>query len=197
MSEVRILSPRFELNTQPLLARMIPDNRDAMEGERTREPALGWRPSNWHESRKRPVHCVIPSADRATVVYITICTKDREQWLADPEVHAQLITVWSEAKAWLVGRYVIMPDHIHLFAGWAGGEIMLETWVRYWKRLFSLKHGKSSHKWQSGHWDTTMRTMKQCEEKWEYVLNNPVRHKLVEKAEDWPYAGIVHDFVWP
>jgi len=38
-------------------------------------------------------------------------------------VHDLLCSVWREATAWLVGRYVIMPDHVHLFA--APGDIEL------------------------------------------------------------------------
>ena len=175
---------------------MTPNDRESLEGERTREHALRPRPDNWHEPRKRPVHCVIPSPDRATVVYLTVCTKDRLPWLASDDVHATIREVWSESTAWLVGRYVIMPDHLHLFAGWVGGQITLDTWIRYWKRLFSMRHGNPQHRWQSGYWDTTMRTIDQCEEKWQYILNNPVRHKLVTVASQWPYAGVVHDFVW-
>jgi putative transposase len=43
---------------------------------------------------------------------------------------------WANAKSWLVGRYVVMPDHIHLFC--APATIPpgpLEQWVRYWKNV--------------------------------------------------------------
>jgi len=176
---------------------MLPKDDTNLEGERTREPALPYRPPNWHEPRKRPVHCVIPANTRATVVFVTVCTKDRMRWLASDDVHSLLRSVWLESRAWLVGRYVIMPDHVHLFAGWSGGEVGLETWMRYWKRLFSMKHGDPARRWQSGHWDTTMRDMDHCSEKWEYTINNPVRHALVSDPNLWPYSGVINDFVWP
>jgi REP element-mobilizing transposase RayT len=73
-------------------------------------------------------------------VLITVCTKNRQPWLAAPEVHEILISIWKEATAWLVGRYVIMPDHIHLFASPRDETVSLESWVRYWKSQFSKRH---------------------------------------------------------
>ena len=66
--------------------------------------------------RKRPASGVFLSRYQTTIVYVTVCTRHRRRWLATPEVHELLCSVWREATAWLVGRYVIMPDHIHLFA---------------------------------------------------------------------------------
>ena len=66
--------------------------------------------------RKHPAHGVLIIPNRPTIVYLTVCTKDRQPWLATPEVHALLRLVWTDAAAWLVGKYMIMPDHIHLFA---------------------------------------------------------------------------------
>ncbi len=32
--------------------------------------------------------------------------------------------------------------------------------------------------------------------KWEYVHLNPVRHELVRRAEDWPWAGEIETLMW-
>lgn len=50
--------------------------------------------------------------------------------------------------------------------------------------------------WQSGCWDTQMRTRDQYENKWLYVRNNPVRKGLSESADDWLYQGVVSDLQW-
>ncbi|MBI3919804.1 MAG: hypothetical protein HY318_00195 [Armatimonadetes bacterium] len=130
------------------------------------------------------------------IVYLTVCTKDRRGWLATDKNHALLVKVWTEATAWLVGRYVIMPDHIHLFAVPGQMEIEFDNWVRYWKSQFSKQHHGHSHRWQTDHWDTRLRSSESYEEKWEYVRNNPVRHGLVERSEDWPYQGEIHVLPW-
>jgi putative transposase len=53
--------------------------------------------------------------------------------LACDAFHRVFREVAAEATAWLVGRYVIMPDHVHLFAGDHGGNVPYENWVTYLK----------------------------------------------------------------
>ena len=66
--------------------------------------------------RKHPAHGVFMPGGKPIIVFLTVCTKGRHPWLATPEIHAHLRSVWIGADAWFVGRYVVMPDHIHLFA---------------------------------------------------------------------------------
>jgi hypothetical protein len=66
--------------------------------------------------RDHPAHRVIRLPNRPTIVFVTVCTKARQPVLASQTMHALLRDVWSSATAWFVGRYVIMPDHVHLFA---------------------------------------------------------------------------------
>jgi hypothetical protein len=82
-------------------------------------------------NRKKPAHGVWIDPDRPTIVFLTVCTRDRLPWLATEENHRRLCEVWERAKAWLVGRYVLMPDHLHLFAAPGPLGLPLDTWVRY------------------------------------------------------------------
>ena len=147
-------------------------------------------------SRKRPAHGVLIYNHQATIVFLTVCTKDRVPWLADDEIHSLLRSVWKEATAWLVGKYVIMPDHIHIFAAPGPIHVSFDNWVRYWKSRFMKQHGKPAHRWQPNHWDTRLRASGSYAEKWEYVRNNPVRHGLVDCAEVWSFQGEIHVLRW-
>jgi len=138
----------------------------------------------------------LPCLNRGHRRFDTICTKDRTPWLATAEVHLLLRKVWAEAEAWLVGRYIIMPDHIHMFAAATCEEIEFKNWVKYWKSQFTKQHKVASHRWQTDDWDTRMRTGEQYEEKWEYVRFNAVRHELVSRPEEWPYQGILNELRW-
>jgi putative transposase len=104
-----------------------------------------------------------------------------------------LLNAWQAADAWLVGRYVIMPDHVHLFAGPMDESVELDVWIRYWKSMFTRAFRNPSFKWQSNHWDTRMRGASQYQAKWEYVKLNPIRHGLVEAEDQWPYQGEIHE----
>jgi REP element-mobilizing transposase RayT len=151
--------------------------------------------------RKRPASGVIETTDGPTIVFDTVCTQGRNAWLATNSMHRLLLEVWQAAGAWLVGRYVIMPEHIHYFATPGDLPVPFENWVRYWKSQFTQRHrqtygdGHATH-WQANDWDTRIRNATVYEEKWEYVRMNPVRRGLVASPEEWPYCGEMHEMRW-
>ena len=52
------------------------------------------------------------------VYFVTACTRQRRPILADDAVARILTDEWRAAEerhGWLVGRYVILPDHVHFF----------------------------------------------------------------------------------
>ena len=155
-----------------------------------------FEPENQYPQRKRPAEGVIEIEGQPTIVFDTVCTKDRSPWLACDEVHQILVEVWTDATAWLMGRYMIMPDHIHYFAGYRDGVVEFKDWVKYWKSQFSKKYKRSECRWQSNEFDHRVRSGASYEQKWQYVRENPKRHGLVERPEDWPYQGEIHVLRW-
>jgi putative transposase len=50
------------------------------------------------------------------IFFVTVNAKDADDWMDDVTVQDSLAQIWTkEAKAWLVGYYLIMPDHVHFF----------------------------------------------------------------------------------
>ena len=96
--------------------------------------------------RKHPAHGVLFVEGHPTIIFDTVCTKDRKSWLASDEVHKLPREVWQEADAWLMGRYVIMPDHVHFFAAATESGIKYDNWVKYWKSKFSKRHKVAEHR---------------------------------------------------
>ena len=150
--------------------------------------------------RKTPIH--LPTFDqgnRSTVVFITVCTRDRRRILADAAVHRVLVNAWESANFWSVGRYVIMPDHVHLFASPSRlPPDSLQQWMRFWKSTSARNWPLAGERtvWQVHYWDRQLRSGESYSEKWEYVRNNPVRAGLVQKAEEWPYQGELNRLWW-
>jgi len=167
---------------------------DRREGERPREPL--WRNTQSLPNRHRPASGVLLYPNQPTIVLLNVCTHQRNPWLAQRVVHEALKQVWGEARAWLVGRYVLMPDHLHLFCAPGGQPVPLDRWVSYWKRLFSLQADNPAWRWQVRHWDTRLRSSESYEQKWQYVLQNPVRKGLVARVDDWPYQGELNQLQW-
>jgi len=121
--------------------------------------------------------------------------------LANPAAHEAIVGAWKGATAWQVGRYVVMPDHVHLFAAPAPSErvasampVELGRWVTFWKSRLARNLGKNI--WQEGFWDRTLRSADNYDQKWSYVRDNPVRKGLVKTHSDWPYAGILNELIW-
>lgn len=89
-----------------------------------------------------------------------------------------------------VGRYVIMPDHMHFFIR-GGDDFDLAQWMNGLKRAISVSLGatKKTPLWQPSFFDHILRNDESYAEKWKYVRHNPVRVGLVQRADDWPYEG--------
>ena len=134
--------------------------------------------------------------------FITFNTHLRTAILANESVHDTWKAFCQNASVRRigVGRYVIMPDHIHCFVRMSG-ESSLGEWVKVLKQtlgktLKTLGHtpanlpGQSlSSYWQPGFFDHLMRHSESYSEKCDYVYQNPVRAGLVANPEDWPYQG--------
>ena len=137
--------------------------------------------------------------NRSVIVFVTVCTRKRQPLLATEAVHQALLDAWAEADSWMVGRYVVMPDHVHLFASPRDPESPdVRRWIQFWKggvtKRGPLETGKSL--WQRDGWDRQLRTGDSYTAKWEYVRSNPVRHGLVRNPEDWPYQGELNEWIW-
>jgi len=150
--------------------------------------------------RKHPIHQ--PAYERfntAIMVFVTVCTKDRKAVLANAEMHRVLRESWQRAERWLVGRYVIMPDHIHLFCTpVVSVPESLQSWMGFWKATATRQwpHRGDLPIWQRHFWDTQLRRGESYSAKWDYVGANPVRAGLVCNSEDWPYQGEMNVLRW-
>lgn len=84
---------------------------------------------------------------------------------------------------------LLMPDHLHFFRAPRKLEISLEVWIKYWKRLFTIKARNPKWRWQAHKWDTRLRRSESYREKWNYVRLKPERKGLVSNADDWTLQG--------
>lgn len=136
--------------------------------------------------------------ERRPIYFVTACTAERRELLASELVHEAFLGFVEQASdrgAW-VGRYVLMPDHLHLFVMVEDERVRLSEWIRSLKNSISKTlraRGEPSPHWQKGFFDHVMRSGESYSQKWDYVRANPVRAGLVDSADDWPYAGEIND----
>jgi putative transposase len=152
--------------------------------------------NNGFPQKRHPVHQPLwDSGNRSSVIFLTVCVAHRRQVLATPEMHDRLLRTWNAATHWMVGRYVIMPDHIHLFcAPGTNPPSSLASWIAYWKRLVAFEYDQAL--WQKNYWDTQLRHHENYAQKWDYVRNNPVRAGLCADPGDWSFQGELNLLRW-
>jgi len=156
--------------------------------------------------------------------FVTTNIEDRKPILANAKVHEDFRKFCQTGleRGVFVGKYVLMPDHLHLFVGFgeeyesailerrsqsdATGDGAVAAVCD--RRLFTLSEWMKSLKnslsktlrgmnvpaphWQKGFFDHVMRSEEFYSEKWIYVAENPVRKKLAAHAGDWPYQGEIY-----
>ncbi len=105
-------------------------------------------------------------------------------------MHETFLTFAHEAehRGVAVGRYVLMPVHVHLVVS-GGPDFILLQWARMLKRVLSKVIESYLPHWQQGFFDHLIRHSGSYSEKWDYVRQNPVRAGLASNADEWPYQG--------
>jgi REP element-mobilizing transposase RayT len=128
------------------------------------------------------------------VFFVTACTYRRRPALATRAVKQAFVCFAERAYTdhnIAVGRYVIMPDHIHLFVC-GPDDFELGRWMGTLKQCLAKSVARAPSGdpvWQRRFFDHVLRSEESYGQKWNYVRENPVRAGLVTNADDWSYAG--------
>lgn len=134
--------------------------------------------------------------DPSPIFFVTFNSSGRRPILANPAIHNSFVNyVLAGIDLGVsIGRYVIMPDHIHLFVA-LGPERTLGAAIGGLKRHLGRVAVQTNHElsrcdvWQDGFFDHLLRSNESYAEKWSYVRDNPVRAGLVARSEEWPFQG--------
>ena len=143
--------------------------------------------------------------------FITTSTHDRQPFPGYPvclnKIEGLLFEAARDKSIALMG-YVIMPTHIHLICSSNDGGPGISRFIHSLKgrvRKNLISNGKL---WQDRFDDLLLKTSEQFNIKLNYLHSNPVKSRLVDKPENWPYSsykdwvnrdssrGIVFDFAW-
>ena len=142
----------------------------------------------------------LPSVREQPIIFFTVVTHARQAVLANDFAHQLLRGLWERSgdrNGWFVGDYVLMPDHVHMFARPALQAEPISVWVKMWKSVSSrqLKAARAATApvWQDEYFDRYLRSDESYEQKWSYVRDNPVRAGLVIDADLWPYRGRIFE----
>ena len=156
-----------------------------------------------HPTRQHRHLAHVPSFRDNPIVFVTTGTHQPQKLLANTQCHEILREIWEKSTVidgWCVGHYILMPDHVHLFARPAIDARPMADWIKMWKSISSRKIAAvlatSPSIWQADYFDRYLRSSENYSQKWHYVEQNAVRAGVVSDPEDWPYRGIIHDLMF-
>jgi REP element-mobilizing transposase RayT len=106
--------------------------------------------------RLRPIFATGP------LYFVTFCTHERQRVLAKDKVHTAFVLFAKRAEKTFnvaVGRYVMMPDHVHLFVR-GDYNFRLGPWIGALKQALAKAARLSRAKgqiWEEGFFDHILR----------------------------------------
>jgi putative transposase len=131
------------------------------------------------------------------VYFLTFCTYSRKPVLANRGIHEVFVDFCREAlnRNIFVGRYILMPDHVHLYVKLPEPSEDLSAWMKSLKNYLSKSLREQNHPaphWQKGFFDHVLRSDESYSDKWLYMVENSVRGGLAKEWVDWPYQGEIY-----
>jgi REP element-mobilizing transposase RayT len=90
-------------------------------------------------------------------------------------------------------KFCLMPNHFHFLIKSGSKPKNISIFMKCLKTsyayYFNKKYKQSGHVFQGTYNAKPIISIKQMNDIIKYIKNNPVKKGLVQKAEDWPYAG--------
>jgi putative transposase len=103
---------------------------------------------------------------------------------------------YRRQRKFLIHEFVVMPTHFHLLLTPTG--IALERAMQFIKGGFSYRVKKdlslSVEVWERGYVDHRIRDAIDYSRHVEYIRQNPVEARIVERAGDYPYSSAHNGF---
>jgi len=128
--------------------------------------------------------------DSDRVFFVTTVTAQRRPiFRRDETANLQIDTLahYRAGGKYLLHEFVIMPDHVHLLLTPAPA-ISLERAMQFIKGGFSFRL-KRGPVWQASFTNHRVRDWEDYENHREYIRMNPVRARLVGRAEEYAYSS--------
>ena len=98
----------------------------------------------------------------------------------------------GDGESYDLNAYVVMPDHVHIIMKPLFGKKLHEI-MKSLKGSTAYQFNKILNRagkfWQTENFDHLIRDGINLREKWEYIRQNPVKAKLVNEAESYPFSS--------
>jgi putative transposase len=126
--------------------------------------------------------------------FLTFCTHRRQPIFFD-STHAavvqQQILRASARFEFALFAYCVMPDHVHLLVHGASPRSDLRRFIKRVKQSTGQTYNSRMNGplWQEGYYDRVVRPEEDLSGIARYIIENPVRARLVHHPHDYPFVG--------
>lgn len=134
------------------------------------------------------------SYNQLAAYFVTSVTHDRVKAFDSKDFGPLVVAVLIEIAArfgFEVSAYVVMPDHVHFVVTAIDEGADFKSMVKMWKQKtgfeWSRRHGRTL--WQKGYWERVLRDNDNALSLCRYIIENPVRARLVEHPAEYPLCG--------
>ncbi len=110
----------------------------------------------------------------------------------DYERYLSFLSKYSEEKETAVLAYCLMPNHIHLLIRPTEAESlpkMMQGLTLCYTKYFNGENGRTGRLWECRYYCTVVDEDSYLWTVSRYIENNPVRARMVRRAEDYPYSS--------
>ena len=126
--------------------------------------------------------------------FLTFCTLERRQHFTT-HAHVDVVLLQIQRAAieqqFAIAAYCFMPDHLHLLVEAREEDSDVRRFIKAAKQYsgFYFKQKFECRLWQRYGFERTLRDDEATVGVARYILENPLRARLVKKVEDYPFAG--------
>jgi putative transposase len=126
--------------------------------------------------------------------FLTFCTYERRQLFLDSDavvaVRTQIQRAASEQK-FAVVAYCYMPDHVHMLVEGQADDSDCRQFISRAKQYsgFHYKAAFGHRLWQRYGYERTLRSDESSISVARYILENPIRARLVERIDEYLFSG--------
>jgi putative transposase len=133
-------------------------------------------------------------ADPGRIISVTVATRDRHPVFEHDACTRECIDILEKTAGdhcFNVLAYCFMPDHLHLLLeNESGGDLVAFTrQFKSWSTRVAWSNGWHGQVWQRSYYDHVLREDEDVIGYIRYILNNPVRHSLVDSWSEYQWCG--------
>ncbi|MFH1438175.1 MAG: transposase, partial [Pseudomonadota bacterium] len=127
-------------------------------------------------------------------ITFTLCVKERRSIFTNHAIIEKFLSILKEAKEKFFCKnwaYIFMPDHVHILnEGISESSDLWKMMVLFKQKTgFWLSQTMKGIKWQKDFFDHIHRKEEDLKKHIIYILDNPVRKKMVTHWKEYPFLG--------